>query len=69
MLRSLRHNIIHTTEHLEERGVEIGRPLRSSLNGRENPMINRTNSGTKNNTGGKEEERKKEKKRKKKKTG
>ena len=52
VLRSLRHYLRvqsqghHTTDRLEERGVERGSARRSSLKGRERAIINQTNIGT-----------------------
>ena len=52
VLRSLRHYLRaqsrghHTTDHLEERGVQRGSARRSSLKGRERDIDNQTNIGT-----------------------
>ena len=52
VLRSLRHHLRatnqghHTTDRLEERGVERGSARRSSLKGRERAVFNQTNTGT-----------------------
>ena len=52
VLRSLRHYLgaqsqgHHTTDRLEERGVERGSARRSSLKGRERAIVNHTNIGT-----------------------
>ena len=52
VLRSLRHYLRaqsqgrHTTDRLEERGVERGSSRRSSLKGRERAIVNQTNTGT-----------------------
>ena len=52
VLRSLRHYLRaksqehHTTDRLEERGVERGSARRSSLKGRERAIVNQTNIGT-----------------------
>ena len=52
VLRSLRHYLRaqsqghHTTDRLEERGVERGGAGRSSLKGRERAIVNQTNIGT-----------------------
>ena len=52
VLRSLRHYLRaqsqghHTTDRLEERGVERGSARRSSLKGRERAIVNLTNIGT-----------------------
>ena len=52
VLRSLRHYLQeqsqghHTTDHLEESGVERGSARRSSLKGRERAIVNQTDIGT-----------------------
>ena len=52
MLRSLRHYLRaqsqghHTTDRLEERGVERGSARRSSVKGREKAIVSQTNIGT-----------------------
>ena len=52
VLRSLRHYLRaqsqghHTTDRLEERGVERGSVRRSSLRGRERAIVSQTNIGT-----------------------
>ena len=52
VLRSLRHYLRaqsqghHTTDRLEERGVEIGSARRSSLKGRERAIVSQTNIAT-----------------------
>ena len=52
MLRSLCHYLRaqsqghHTTDRLEERGVESGSARRSSLKGRERAIVSQTSTGT-----------------------
>ena len=52
LTRSLRHYLRaqsqgqHSTDRLEERGVERGSARRSSLKGRERAVVNQTNTGT-----------------------
>ena len=52
VVRSLRHYLgaqsqgHHTTDHLEERGIERGSVRQSSLKGREGAVISQANTGT-----------------------